>query len=271
MAFEDRGQGYRHLDESRDFLRATQAPFAFSASEAIQAPPVMDFRKWMKVKDQKQTNGCVGHADSSALEVCNWIDTGGEIVDLSRWYAYITAQMVNGWQGKDGGASIAGAIAANGTRGLCKESNCPFTGKYYSNLPEAANVEAAQHRLLRHTMPNSYDDIFAWNQTGQGPTLIGVRWWQSFRNCTGVMDHFAGRDPGFHAVMIAGYSDRKDSRGRNYLWLLCSWGLGWANQGWAEVSPAIVDTWCKRQDHEELVMVSDIEEYKAREVIVDLF
>ncbi len=271
MAFDNHGLGYRALDESPAFLRATQAPFAYSAHEAAQAPDEIDHRGWLQVENQVSTNACIGHGDSSALEVCNHYETGGEVIQLSRWYAYITAQSVNGWVGTDGGASLAGAISANGTRGICLAATCPFTGKYYTKLPAAADAEASQHKLLRHTIPHTYDDAFAWLQTGQGAVIIGVRWWRSFRENTGIMDTFAGKDRGFHCLAIVGYSKRTDKRGRKYFWLVNSWGPEWGAHGWAEVAPAVFDQWCLRRDNEEIVMVSDLQDYGAREVIVDIF
>ena len=258
--------GYLPRRENKAWLKEAASPFPFTSFEASQAPDEIDHRPWLQVENQGPVSSCVGHGDSSTLEVCNFYDTGGEVINLSRMYAYLTAQKASGLFGRDQGATISGALAANANDGICLEKTFPYPGKYVTRITKEAHDEASQHKLIRHTPMRTYEDCMAWLQTGQGGIVIGVRWVSSLINTTGVIESISGRSSGFHCMAILGYSQRKDSRGRKYLWMVNSHGKGWGNAGWAEVAPAVIAQWCKRTDWEELIGASDLQEYGTREV-----
>lgn len=258
--------GYVPSKEDRVFLRRTQAAFGATPAHVAEAPKVIDHRGWLRVENQGNMSSCVGHGDSSALEVCNYYDTGGEIIQLSRMYAYLTAQQESGLFGRDQGATISGAVKANLKYGICRDETYPYPGRYSTSIPSEANAEAQKHKLLRHTVVDNYGESFNWLATGQGAVIIGVRWVQSLAETTGVVEQLRGGGNEFHCMAILGYSDRRDSLGRQYPWLVNSHGRGWGNQGWAEIAPSVVDQWCRRNDYEEVVGVSDLEEYSFRKL-----
>lgn len=65
-------------------------------------------------------------------------------------------------------------------------------------------------------------------------------WGNGLSSCTGVMERYVSGGGG-HAVCFLGYSARRDSQGRAYLWLANSWSEDWGARGWAEVAPRAVE------------------------------
>jgi C1A family cysteine protease len=262
MTTNRRYNGWRH-DAEPAALRTSAAPFRMARE--FTAPEEIDHRAWLAIEDQGNQGSCSGHALSSCLEVCNYYDTQGEIVQLSRQFAYIMAQTVDGLLGRDDGATIYGSVEGAKRFGICREELWPYSGKYVTDAPPGAKEEAARHRLLQHVVLKSYDDTFRWLASGVGAVTIGVMIRESWMNAKGTIETQSGRVVGGHAMAVLGYSKRKDSAGRNYLLLANSWGKSWGAAGWAEINPRLFDQWGSDRNA-ELIGVTDLEEFSPRPV-----
>lgn len=210
-------------------------------------------------------NSCAGHACSTVLEICNWIDTKGDEIQLSRMFAYIVGQRESGISG-DSGATISGVVAAAKRKGICLEETWPYPSHYTTEIPDDAFREAGQHKLINHSVLGSYSDCWRFLASGVGAIEIGVPWKSSLaNNRSGVIEDASGQTYGGHAVAIVGWTTRTDQQGRNYLILANSHGEGWGAGGFAEVAPHLFDEW-GRDDFSELIGASDLQEYGVRDL-----
>lgn len=242
------------------------------------APRTIEHKKWLEAISQINLGACAGHAMAADAEILNWIDTGGEIVRMSRMWCYLKGQQRSGFFGRDQGAGIAGCVDAAKLDGICREVTHPYpidprTGYavYDMRFPPGAAEEAIEHRVKSSTLITpqmGYAGGFAYLASGVGVLDIGIDWTTGLaNNRSGIIQDardVGGNSLGGHSLSINGYSDRKDRQDRNFLWMLNSHGKGWGNQGWAEVSPSIFEWWL--QCGAVIIGVSDLEEYAPRQL-----
>lgn len=201
-------------------------------------PELFDPSGWMKIEDQQQTNSCTGHGATTAAELLYWLATKGTVIQLSRMFAYITAQRIDGLAGRDEGATITGVVKALERDGVCLEELCPFTGRYFSALSPAAVADAQERQVLKHVEIESAEAAVDWIGGGMGAVVIGVPCGQLMFN---VKDVLSGADEGGggHAMAVVGYDLR-----RRLLRVPGSWGTRYANNGWFWVPFSVFDRWC---------------------------
>lgn len=247
-------EGLRSLWDSHvDFWPFVDGRFA--------APPEIDPRPWHRIEDQGAMGSCQGHALSSVCEMAYHIATG-DVIQFSRMFAYLTSQEVDGIRGRDVGSTLAGGRKAAMEYGCCPEDQFPYPNpvRYSANIPTHAYGAAKLYRIQSSSVIRSYQDAFGFLASGQGGVEIGIAWPEDLRpNPDGCIEAYrpTGRDGG-HAVCFLGYSRRIDGQGRNYLWLANSWGVGhWSADGWAEVSPSVVDQMAAYQGN-VMVGLSDL-------------
>jgi hypothetical protein len=123
----------------------------------------------------------------------------------------------------------------------------PNPVRYNWRLPDEAVKAAEPFKIRSHMVCKSYEDVFRFLSSGQGGVEIGISWGGMRPNSEGVIESFSPGGGG-HAVCFLGYSTRKDSQGRNYLWLANSWSESWGYHGWAEVAPTAVDQMVRHRD-----------------------
>lgn len=258
---EDRGLGYVFEIEDLPALRATSRDLPFLADD-VEGNPVFDPRKIIPVVNQGSMGSCVGNSGVLCLLLANYF-CGGEMKMFSRMFAYLMAQKKSGYFGRDQGAAVVGMAYAAEEVGICLETTMPYPSHYSTAIPRNAYTEGAPHILAGHTVMHSYDTSFTFLKARLGGIQIGIQLVQSVdQNRTGIIEELSGRSRGGHAMCWLGISPRLDRSGRNYLWGPNSWGLGWGNKGWAEWSPAVVDSICKRQT---AIGFSNMVEYKPEQ------
>lgn len=244
----------------------------FIAEPIVDPPAIIDHRKWLVTENQGGVGSCAGHAGADCAQVCNWIATHGEAVRMSRMWCYLMGQKQSGLFGRDVGATISGVVSAMNKLGVPREVTFPYPGVYRTQIPAAAYSEANDHRILSVSPMRSYDDCFTFLAAGIGAIQIGIDWTSSLaNNREGVVEHVSGGTYGGHSVSLVGYSARRDSQNRQYLWLHNSHGTGWGNQGWCEVAPRVIDSWIERSSLGEFMGLSDMEAYERRWIDVSLF
>jgi len=232
---------------------------------AKDAPEEIDHRGWLQIENQGAEGSCAGHSTSSVLEVCNYIASGGGVVQLSRMFCYLSGQIAAGLIGSDQGCTIGGAIQGAKERGAPLESTFPYSGHYETDIPQPAIDEAVQHKLRSHSVLTSERDVFGFLAKGIGGVICGVPWNQSLASNDGVVETAHGKILGMHAIPLVGYSRRKDAAGRNYYWLPNSWGPTWGDKGWAEIAPAIVEYWIENGC--VVIGASDLQSYGPRKIV----
>jgi hypothetical protein len=197
-----------------------------------ERPKSIDPRKWYPQYNQKR-NDCEGHA-AAASSAGAYVVERGEVLLFSPHFAYRTAQEQDGIRG-DSGATISGGAKAAMEVGNCPLKACPYPANYSSAITAAMRALAAKYRIKSYGVVKSYDEAFAVILSG-----LVVNWglgWDFSGPSSFVLTKFSGRGPG-HATALAGYSERVDSKGRNYLWCVNS---GWPVPGFYEISPGAVE------------------------------
>lgn len=254
--------GYAARMERRDLLQSTQV--AYRLPSAVEPPDEIDHRGWLQIENQGAEGSCSGHATSSVLEVCNYIATGGDVIQLSRMFCYLSGQIEAGLIGSDCGCTIQGVVESAKKRGVCMEATFPYSGRYETGIPDAAVFEAGGHQARSHCVMQSERDCFTFLASGVGGIICGVPWIESLARNPGVVEQLYGSTLGMHAIPLVGYSKTKDSQGRNFYWLPNSHGRQWGANGWAEISPSIVEYWIKSSC--VVIGVSDLAAYGPRKI-----
>lgn len=257
--------------EDREYLRKGGAKYTVYGTPK-DAPASFDPRTILRTEDQGNMSSCTGHGGSSGLEACIYIDTQGTVKDvqMSRMFAYITGQRQSGISG-DNGATISGLVQGFKQVGCSREESFPYPAKYTNRLPAEAVAEASKYKIVNHSSFSNYAEVFDWISRGMGPVVIGITWYNKLAQCSGIVEtsDLRGGSLGGHCLLLWGYSERKDSQGRNYLWMLNSHGVQWGLRGWAEVAPSVVDTWGGGRNT-EMIGISDLTSFdKARKLVGD--
>lgn len=234
--------GYRHDREDWDYLRANAIEFPQTVCASGDIPE--EFRPKLTKKNQRRTQSCVGHGRSTMFEHLNFLMTG-EIVVYSAWYAYLAAQQASNMFGVDEGATLAGAMRSGG---VCRDELLPFPGYYTTNMPQAAVNEAKDHPIVQFSELRGYDAVWRYTSTHQGPVLIGTEWmeghaWIGKDGLETRQTAFRGNSLGYHCRCVIGWSKRRDSQGRRYLWCHNSHSSEWGNEGESEIEPQLFDDW----------------------------
>jgi hypothetical protein len=245
---EEPNYGYRIGRENKAALEAMASPMPLKAGADFEAPEEIDPRPWHRIEMQGGMGSCQGHALSSVCEMAYHIATG-EVTQFSPLFAYLATQEMDGLLGRDAGSTIYNGMNVAKRIGMLPLDLMPYPNpvRYPSSVArvreelEAAYKLASPFRIRNHAMCKSYSDVFNFIASGQGGVSIGIQWGPAMTpNREGVIERFAP-GPGGHAVAFLGYSKRRDTEGRKYLWLANSWDRTWGNNGWAEVSPTAVD------------------------------
>lgn len=255
--------GWRHDLEDYKFLRESTLPPVTDKLRAMRtwdAPEKVDPRPWLQIEDQRNMGSCQGHALSSCVEVAYNFESK-EIIQLSRMFAYIMSQRQDGIRG-DSGSTISGGAKCAKEVGLCLESTFPYPGSYTTNVPQAAIEEAKNYRIKNAVQMQSYDDIFEFLASGVGGIDIGIMW---TIGDVEVVENYRGGGGGGHALGLVGYTERKDSSGKNYIIMVNSWGKQWGNNGTCEVSPRAIEQMLN-SSFCECIGLSDMENIEPRRI-----
>jgi hypothetical protein len=207
------------------------------------APIEIDPRPFMRVESQGAKGSCQGQAVTSLCEYA-MAAQGSVMTQLSRDHGYYGTQKIDGLLGRDAGSTIWGGIQL-AKKGICEETLWPYREVYDPRPPggwERIETAALRFQLKSHTRTRTYDDIWSYIGLGFGGVEIGMTWNESMTPVNGVIERYRPGGRGGHAVAFLGYSRRRDSKNRPYLWLLNSYSSRWGNKGWAEVSPTAVET-----------------------------
>jgi hypothetical protein len=249
--------GYDPTIENRDAIKAGSTEIAFTMRD-FAAPEEIDPRKLMRHDKQLNMSSCQGFSLTNSGEYL-WALHAGLVSNdrqFSPLFAYLESQRLDGLLGRDAGSTISGGVKIAKDVGFLRASELGYSTPYPSNarslITDAMRTKAAEFKIRSHTWLESYDAIFQYLASGSGAVHTGTLWNDSFYSQSGVLESVSLRSGGGHATAWLGYSKRKDTRGRNYLWRLNS-----HQDSWTEIAPSVIDALCKHQ-HTSIVGISDL-------------
>jgi hypothetical protein len=260
--------GWLQTEEDRDFLDALPGESAVLAMRGSYSEVKVDPRKVMKIENQGSVGSCQGHALSSCVELCYYIATGDLTRQLSRAMGYYETQRIDGIT-SDRGSTISGGIKLATTKGICREELWKYSGRYDARRPANwAEIEsdAAQHKIGQSYRMTSYDGVRTFLGSGQGGISIGISWGGEVDRA--IVNSFSGAGGGGHAIALLGLSERLDSSGRPFVWMLNSWGSSWGNAGWDEWAPNAVEQMLRHR-FTACFGLSDMPNVKPREFTLE--
>ena len=251
--------------EDNFFLRSLPREGFMPRGDEVRLDP----RPFLRVENQGSVGACQGHSLSSSLEWCYRIATGGESIQLSRAMAYYESQRIDKITG-DRGSTIAGGIKLGMNTGICVEELWKYTGRYNPARPvhyDDVLMDASKYKLGRAVNLRSYTAVRSFLGSGQGAVHLGILW--SNRLNTAVLESYSDRGAsGGHAISLYALSEREDSDGNPYVWMMNSWSSNWGNKGWAEWSPAAVGAMIE-SSYSHFVGVSDMPHVSPRKFTVE--
>ena len=225
----------------------------------------IDPREVLVTHQQGPVGSCRGHSGSTILEWCYCIATGKvPTVVLSPQFMYIETQRIDGLVGRDVGSTINGGIRLMKETGCCEDRLWPYKARYSTKRPhnwDEVTQNAAMFKITRGDRLRSYDAIRTFLGSGQGGVDCGISWSGAYSRPV-VESYNGGR--GGHAIALPCLSERTDSKGRPYVFMLNSHGESSGRRGWSEWSPNAVEK-MTRNSRNVFVGVSDMPNVQPRE------
>ena len=253
----DQFTGYDPTIENRDEIASTATPMAFTMRD-FAAPDEIDPRPLVRHDKQGNMGSCQGFSLTNSGEYLWALHSGSMSNDrqFSQLFAYLESQRLDGLLGRDRGSTINSGLKIARDVGFLRLSELPYSTPYPANaqsvVSDSMRAKAKDFQIRSHTWLESYDAIFQYLASGSGAVHTGTLWNDSFYSQSGVLESIILRGGGGHATAWLGYSKRKDSRGRNYLWRLNS-----HQDAWTEIAPSVIDAPCKHQ-YTSIVGISDL-------------
>lgn len=257
--------GYDPTIENRDWIANSSISMAFTMRD-FQAPDEIDPRPLLRHDKQGNMGSCQGFSLTNCGENL-WALNHGQLSasrQFSQLFAYLESQRLDGLLGRDAGSTISGGLKVFKDIGILPESELPYSTPYPLNARSLITDEmrkiASPYKIRSFTWLESYDAIFQYLASGSGSVHTGTVWNNSFYARNGVLDSISLSNGGGHATAWLGYSKRKDTRGRNYIWRLNS-----HNDSWTELAPSVIDVLCRHQ-YTSIVGISDLTEPGPRDI-----
>ena len=216
---------YQWEREDQAFLAGLpEAPMQTSAWAAFSRPAEVGI-DWHRTENQGQIGSCQGNDLSSVLERLAFVR--GEKAQLSRIFAYLATQKIDGLLGSDSGSTISGGCK------LATDVGCP--PEALTGYPRGYPDRSEQSKILspaNYTAGAPYKAMSVWkvppnhDQTldfigGGGGITFGIRYYDGFIPSDRIVRSFnPGWGGGGHAMCILGYDTDGNLRAVN------SWGDG---------------------------------------------
>jgi hypothetical protein len=253
--------GYPIELENRDEIRNTSISMPFTMRD-FQAPDEVDPRPLVRHDNQKDMGSCGGFGNTNTGEYLWGLITGEKSDErqFSPLFSYLEAQKLDGLIGSDRGSTISSGLRISKEIGYLESKYLAYATPYPRNAKTLITDDMRKQasgvggfKIRSHAWLETYDDVFKYLSSGSGGVYVGTSWNDSFYPRNGVVESIGfTRADGGHAYAWLGYSKRKDSKGRNYIWRLNS-----HNDSWAEISPSVVDQLC-RHSWSSIVGMSDL-------------
>ena len=195
-------------NEDRNYLAALpELPRAFS--QAVSRPESISV-DWHQTENQGRIGSCQGNALTSCLERLIFVRTGSrsDVVQLSRIFAYIATQKIDGLLGRDQGSTISGGVKLALKHGVPPESMTGYPSRYpnssdrsrilaESNYRAGLDYRAVRSWKVSDNIEDAKDFI-----AGGGAISFGIKYNGIPRNRI-ISSFIPGR--GGHAMAALGY------------------------------------------------------------------
>lgn len=167
---------YRHDREKFEQLAETALPYERVCGSGELKRDLVDPATWLRIEQQKSWPSCGGHSLSSATEYLHWLKTG-DIVQLSRMFAWVESQKQDGRPSKNDGITIWSSVQVIKKIGLPLEELAPYqVGNWYTEFSEETYGDANTRKAENHYKMKSVEDIRDFVKSGMGGILCGVPW-----------------------------------------------------------------------------------------------
>lgn len=190
-------------------------------------------------------NGASGHLAPGA-------DVENSYADLSRLFVYYNERAAAGTTQTDSGAMLRTGIKTLKKFGVCREKKWPYiVSRFRQQPPSACYTEASAHQVTAYQRLNTLEEMKACLAMGL-PFVFGFSVYEHVMSDqvrkSGVirLPRRFERMLGGHAVMAAGYDDKKAM-----LIFRNSWGTDWGQSGYGLLPYAYLesrelsdDFWC---------------------------
>ena len=266
--------GYPIELEKREELMEMSPPGLFKVMADDELPKRVDFRDVLQIEDQGSMGSCQGHALSTCVEGCYYIATRGTKTQLSRLFAYLGSQKIDGIMGDSGSTLHGGAKLSTGF-GICPESVLPYPNpvRYprggHNSIPAAAWDDAKAFRVKTTKFIEEEPEVKQWLGSGAGFVELGIAWGNAMTpDSKGAIMNFRPGGGG-HAIAFTGYlpcDEVEIETPEGFVYILDnSWNRRWGINGRAYVAPRAVR---QMLDHRftTFVGLSDMVDVKPRSV-----
>ena len=262
-------RGYDPSIEDRGYLRSLFNESRVLAMRGTYNEVRLDPRIVIQVENQSSQGACAGHSLSSITEWIYRIITGELKTELSRAMAYYETQRIDRING-DSGSTIAGGVKLAISVGLCREELWKYPSRYDNRRPSNYDdilKDASNYKIGTSTRITSYEGYRTFLGAGLGGIHQGINWNSSME--LKVVEQFrpTSRDGG-HSIAGLCLSERVDSQGLPYVWILNSWSKSFGQNGWQEWSPTAIQQMLSHQNT-AMVGLSDMPNMVPREYTLD--
>jgi C1A family cysteine protease len=219
------------LPDHRDLRYALVRPEAL----AKPLPALVDLRlQCPPVYDQGDLGSCTANAIAGAFEF-ELMRQKLPVFNPSRLFIYYNERVLENHVKDDSGAQLRDGVKSVATQGVCDENKWPYDVRKFAKKPSKALYTAAKKNLaIQYTRLNNMNisELKSCLATGN-PFVFGFTAYQNFEGSTvaktGVLN-MPGKNEsvvGGHAVMAAGYDDKKKA-----FIVRNSWGSTWGQKGY---------------------------------------
>jgi len=261
--------GWRIDKEDFDFLYALEGEDLVMQLCGSYQEVSLDPRSLLRVENQGPVGSCQGQSISSGCEWLYILATGDSSLQLSRSYGYYRSQKIDGLLGRDAGSTIQAGIKVAMEFGIPEESEWKYANRYSPNPPkpwDEMDKLGAKYKIAKAIRLTTYEAIRTFLGAGVGMVHLGIPWNSSVDKA--LVTSFNPNGGGGHSIGLYSLSDRKDSQGRPFVWMMNSWDKTWGNAGWAEWSPDAVSAMLKAR-FAVFVGISEMPNVKPREWKLD--
>lgn len=193
------------LEDRQLLSELQQVPRAFRSYSRPEEVRV----DWHRTENQGQIGSCQGNDLTSCLERCQYVAGKRPVTQLSRIFAYLATQKIDGLLYRDRGSTISGGIRLALNHGVPPEPDTGYPRSYPSRsaidrILSPDNYEAGKPfvALSSWSVPEDPDEAKNWIGGG-GAISLGIKWPGMPRDR--VFRNFTGRGGGGHAIAILGY------------------------------------------------------------------